>query len=228
MATHIQSWMFYIAALFGMVIEGLSLAGIGLSSYRYFTQLTNNTAPADLNYTLYANGTAPPTNESVQLDWVVLVPLAMVVFIMFLPVVSSCLACPKLITKFFRSSFWFIITSGLPYFLFLPTLVATFGAFACARLFDFTWGNRDSAGSTDKLGSRLEELQQRAKFISPLFVLINTGLVFILADLSEISGYVLLIFSILLFGPALIHFFLSFSYFLWWRLTKPCNDCCYC
>jgi len=219
------SWIFYLATLFGMVIECLSMGGIGKSAYAYFKAQANKTAAATIvNGTV--NGTDGGNAFTDAPEWIILVPLAMIGVTMFMPVVASCLACPKLFTKFFRSSFWYIATSFIPYFLFLPTLIAVFGAFSLARMFDFSWGNRDSSGSTDKLGARLDELQQRAKFMSPLFVAMNVCLVFLIGDFSNLSPVVLLVWSLLLFGPALINIFLSFGYFLWWRITQPCNACC--
>eukprot|EP01127_Copromyxa_protea_P011906 TRINITY_DN3050_c0_g2_i1.p1 TRINITY_DN3050_c0_g2~~TRINITY_DN3050_c0_g2_i1.p1 ORF type:complete len:1121 (-),score=117.99 TRINITY_DN3050_c0_g2_i1:73-3102(-) len=217
------SWIFYVAMLFGFVIEGLSLGGITKSTYIYFALQVDR--PENLTV---INGTwaALPENMRAAPIWVVIPPLGMIGITLLLPLISSCLACPKIFTKFYRSSFWYIISSFIPYFLFLPTLVAVFGAFSLARLFDFTWGNRDSSGSTDKLGGRLDELQQRARFPSPFFLLINLAVVFIMADLSDVSPLVLLVFSCLLFGPVLLHFGLSFLYFLWWRLTLSCSNCC--
>jgi hypothetical protein len=219
---HIQSWIFYLAALFGMVIECLGVAGVGKTVYDFFHNQNNTTVVVPIPGT---NETEPQPEGIQSSDWVTIVPLALLILVMFVPLLSTCLADTKTFTRPHRSSFWYVITSGLAYFLFLPTLVAVFGAFATARLFDFTWGNRDSGGATDKLGPRLQELQQRAKLLSPFIVFLNSAFVFLLADLQEISPHVLVTMSFLLFAPPMIQFFWSFMYFFGWWSSYPCRNC---
>lgn len=198
--------------LLGMVVEILSVIGISQGIVDLVESTSNNT-PDDHT-----------VSNFFEERWIEVMPLIIVGATMVLPIISSALSAECVVTKFFDSPLWYILVSGLPYFLFLPTLVAVFGAFSLARLFDFTWGNRDSGGAVDKLGNRAVTLEDRAKFTSPLFVMLNIAAVFLLSDLQDISPLVLLILTCLLFAPPLINFILSFFYFAYWKIFNVFCD----
>jgi hypothetical protein len=58
-----------------------------------------------------------------------------VLTVMFSPLIVSLAALDL-------ESCWLMIKSMIPFYLFLPTLVAWFGSYSFARLWDLTWGNR--------------------------------------------------------------------------------------
>jgi len=214
----VYSWTFYVAAVLGVIIELLSIIGIAT---HIPLLLSNATTPFETVNGSVVNVTLDVTTEKILFSWT---PLGLLVLIFGLPMMAACFTSSNTVFDFFHSPIWYILWSFPIYFFFLPTLVAVFGAYSLARLFDFSWGNRDSSGSIDKLGARSDILQKRAKFISPVFVLLNIFLVLILIDV-QLWTPMLLTFSTVIFGPPLITILLSLIYFM----VRPCCSfrCCY-
>lgn len=123
-------------------------------------------------------------------------------------------------------SFVYIFRSGVQFLIFLPTLVAVFGAYSIANFSDFSWGNRDSTGSADKIGPRLNILVERGKLYGYLFLALNFCFVFLSLDLFSIPFW-RMIASGVLFGPPLTLIMISCVYWIWWRIAKwCCRDGC--
>ena len=103
------------------------------------------------------------------------------------------------VVKNFRFPSCLLMILTAPFFyLFLPTMVGTFGVYAFSRTWDLTWGNKPSEslyslGSTvDK--SKTEQMQretlQSARFVSYFIVFINIFM-FLLVVLLEMNKYIL-------------------------------------
>jgi len=213
-----QAWMYYIGFVIGFVIEVLSLAGIGLSVLRQAT-LPNATNYLLTHGAVWRNGTLIPPNDHLgNFALFDLVPLGLIAIGAGISLGSAFIVSPL--------SFLYILRSGIQFLVFLPTFVALFGAFSISNFSDFSWGNRDSTGSADKIGPRLETLVERGKFYGYFFLGLNFCLVFLSLDLFSVP-YWRMIASGILFVPPLTSMVISCMYWIYWRIAKwCCRDGC--
>ena len=63
-------------------------------------------------------------------------------------------------------SFWLLLKSCIPYWLFLPTLVGSFTTYSIARVADTSWGNRVSVAGSNFKGSTQKELSDLQEDLS--------------------------------------------------------------
>lgn len=212
------AWMYYFGFIIGFVIEVLSITGI---AYSAVTQalMTNTTDLFLENGGKIVGGKVMPPPLWIQnFSLFDLVPLGLLVLSAVIPLLAALIVSPL--------SFVYILRSGVQFLFFLPTLVAIFGAFSIANFSDFSWGNRDSTGSADKIGPRLATLVERGKFYGFFFLGLNFTLVFLSLDLFSIP-YWRMISSAFLFVPPLTSLLISCCYWIYWRIAHwCCRDGC--
>jgi hypothetical protein len=106
--------------------------------------------------TPFSQGSAEPYPDSFwgsfKSDFVVCFPLLFVFFPIVVTIISAITATIEKgahnITREW-TGVWLMCTRFIPYYLFLPTMIAWFGAYAIARSSDLKWGNRpDSTESS--------------------------------------------------------------------------------
>jgi cellulose synthase/poly-beta-1,6-N-acetylglucosamine synthase-like glycosyltransferase len=135
-----------------------------------------------------------------------------------------------------------MIRTAIPFYLFLPTMIATVGSYSFSRFWDLSWGNRVVEGSSMKSNKSKEDLEQNIKrvrsqglFICYFVVVINLVIGFLVlfgnVQYQFLVGTALFVFSFLvvqmvfsLLGIIIRHLrelFRCFSYFF-------CVKCCRC
>lgn len=189
-------WMIYIGMIIGVIIEVLTITGLTIG---WVSQGLDNTTNIPVNATGYVG----------NYSWIDLTSFGLLVATALLPLIGAFFASPK--------SFMYIMRSGVYFMLFLPTLVGIFGIYSISNFSDFSWGNRDSSGSADKLGARLNTLIARGKFFGFIFLAINFSLIFVSIDLYD-NKYWKLFGAIAIFAIPLTSIALSTAYWIVWRL----------
>ncbi len=126
-------------------------------------------------------------------------------------------------------SFFYMLVSFIPYYLFLPTLVASFGSYAFARTFDLTWGNRppsaikeeDSAGQQRKeaIMRAQEKLQEQSQASCGFIVMINLVVILVIL-MSDNLAMLFLLLSGVVFLWSGVQMILSFFWFLQWSIWR--------
>jgi hypothetical protein len=97
-------------------------------------------------------------------------------------------------------SFFLMLKSWFCFFVFLPTMVGFFGAYAFARTWELTWGNRPS-DNLDTLKNAQKEAQDRAKevlrdrarFICWIIVIANIAFAIAVTRLESLSMSLIII-----------------------------------
>ena len=128
--------------------------------------------------------------------------LSIVLGIMFYPILISLLISP--------TSALLMITSFFQFYLFLPMLVAFFSTYSFARLWDVSWGTRDSEGED------IGDAKQTAKLINYLIIIINFLVVIVFSSFGVVSEQSqIFFFSIVLviFTFTIVQSILSCYYF---------------
>lgn len=133
-----------------------------------------------------------------------------------------CVTGLPLVIAFLHSlkSFAFMLISVIPYYLMLPMMVAWFSAYAFARTWDLTWGNRPaSAEHTSHGGSAANkvniEKELKAKAMTVAVFVVIANLVFILVvEQIQHETFAILILASFIFTFAVLQMILSCIYFL--------------
>ena len=118
-------------------------------------------------------------------------------------------------------SFFAMLICFIPYYLFLPTLVAYFGAYSFARLDDLSWGNRQSVGDQ----TEEEEIRDTAQIVCIFIVLSNLLLLIAFIEVAgcantndtvcdTIQTTFLYVLATLVFSYAILQIILSALYFM--------------
>ncbi|ELR18601.1 chitin synthase [Acanthamoeba castellanii str. Neff] len=151
-------------------------------------------------------------------------PLAMAILLALLPVVIS-------ITTG-GNSFFLMIRCFVHYYLFLPTLVATFGAYSFARTFDLSWGNRPpsqikaeastSGESEDALIKAKEKLREQSQATCGLIVMANVLLMLVVLMSRHVAAFFLLLGGLVFIWSA-IQMVLSFVWYVYWSIKSGTN-----
>jgi cellulose synthase/poly-beta-1,6-N-acetylglucosamine synthase-like glycosyltransferase len=204
---HAADWMFYIAIIVGIFIELLSIAGITRSIVKQ-ALLPDSEFYEQINKT---QTKGRPPGYIGNFSYLDIVPFGLLALVAICPLIGALFASPK--------SFMYVMRSGIYFLLFLPTLVGTFGIYSICNFSDFSWGNRDSTGSADKIGNRLSILVQRGAFFGWFFFALNLCLVFVSLDLFG-NVYWRVIGSVAIFGLPLVCILISMVYWICWRCAK--------
>jgi len=125
-----------------------------------------------------------------------------------------------------KQLYWMFI-SGVQFYMFLPTMVGYFGAYAFSRTWDLSWGNRPSDTLTsivqDKSKKEHDEIKARIKnasrFICWAIFMCNVVLVLLLSVL-RMDPYALLVVACCVFCWSLLQMFLSFFFLLYLFVFK--------
>jgi len=85
--------------------------------------------------------------------------------------------------------------SIVQFYTFVPMLVAWFGAYSLARLWDMSWGNRPSGGTQAEIEAEQNKFKQQSYSLTVFVVLVNLFLVLTFAELqtlqcSDVSSFV--------------------------------------
>ena len=205
-------WQFYVGFMVGAAIEIISIAGISRS---IVTQVLLNQTEFYKQIGHIDNG-IPPANYIGHFYWTDFIPFGLLFLSCAVPLIAALVASPR--------SFVYIVRSGLMFVLFLPTLVAIFGIYSICNFSDFSWGNRDSEGANQKIGSRLSMLQARGKFYGFFFLGVNIMIILLAIDLLDFWFWRMAT-SIAIFGLPLCCMLLSFLYWVGWRLSQVVRCC---
>jgi len=129
---------------------------------------------------------------------------------------------PALLTALHGPSqlFWMAI-SFIQFYLFLPTMVGYFGAYASSRIWDLSWGNRpsDSLSSIAQTKTQAQQAENKsrirttARFVCWTIVALNLTLVLLLSELQS-TEYALFIVTCIVFSAALLQMIVSFVFLL--------------
>jgi hypothetical protein len=142
--------------------------------------------------------------------FVVFFPLAFVLFPIFVTIISAITATIEKGTHNIQREWtgvWLMCTRFIPYYLFLPTMIAWFGAYAIARSSDLKWGNRPD--STESSG----EVIETARILVGLGVTINLVLSAVSIYMTANSTYVAVMVFVVLFC-SVFEMSISLVYFL--------------
>jgi len=153
------------------------------------------------------------------------------IFIMASPFVMALIALDF-------KSFFLLLKSCIPYWLFLPTMIGSFMLYSIARVFDVTWGNRSgSAGANFKSATQKQLLDLENDFSSNSLV----GLIF-MTVLNIVIEAIVIYFGVnswfivgclaIIFSTTVLQIVISFIYFLVKHLSgstfwQKCS-CCLC
>eukprot|EP01114_Cavostelium_apophysatum_P023119 TRINITY_DN860_c0_g1_i1.p1 TRINITY_DN860_c0_g1~~TRINITY_DN860_c0_g1_i1.p1 ORF type:complete len:978 (-),score=270.57 TRINITY_DN860_c0_g1_i1:159-3092(-) len=150
------------------------------------------------------------------------ISIYIVLCVTLIPLVIAFLHSPK--------SFGLMIISIIPYYLFLPMLVGWFSAYAFARTWDLTWGNRPasaehSTASASTKANVERELRVKAMTICIFVVIMNLIFILVVEQVSNVSLAVLIIAGFI-FSFAALQMFLSSIYFILYydprRIIQTC------
>jgi len=122
------------------------------------------------------------------------------------------------------SSLPYMFATCIQFYLFLPTMVAYFGAYAFSRSWELTWGNRPSdrlismkqAKSKQEVDDLTTKIQENGKAIGVLIVAANFLLVLTVTIVHSTAPYFVLLLSIIVFFFAAIQMGITFL----WVWTK--------
>jgi len=197
----------YLALVIGMVVQAVTVVSLAYNIVKTYTPRQHYTMVNGVNTSVYGIS-AQPVDIGV---------LALVLIFMITPVLGALVASPW--------SFLQVLRSGVQFLLFLPTLVGIMGSYSITNFSDFSWGNRDSSGSEEKLGARKNILAERGQTIGWIFLVLNIVMCIVAVILYEVFDLFRVIVTGMLFIPSLSVFILSFCYFVYWRIKWCCCGC---
>lgn len=188
-----KAWMFYLLLLVSCVI----IAG---AFYTYGEYIAKNGIPLSPEDTPTVGG-----EKSYQY-----ISIWMVACVFIFPLLIALLHSPK--------SFLLMVISIIPYYLFLPTLVGWFSAYAFARTWDLTWGNRPAnaehaASSQEKKLAVERDLKTKAMTVC-IFVLLFNGVFLLISEQFIENSTAVLAIGIFIFSFAGLQMVLSSIYFI--------------
>lgn len=204
----VKDWTLYTAMLVGAIVQAITIISLALNIVTtYVPHKITKINPDGSNRTYFGT----------DVNFYDTATLGIVGFFMILPIVTSLIASPW--------SFVQVIRSGLHFLLFLPTLVGVMGVYSITNFSDFSWGNRDSNGSEEKLGSKKLVIAERGQFVGWFFLFLNILLVMTAPALYDLYYFFRPAVTGVLFVPPLTVFIISFIFFVYWRI-KWCMCCC--
>ena len=169
----------------------------------------------------------------------------LVIFILF------CTLFPVFISLFTGGgSVYHMCRNIVPFYLFLPTLVSTFGAYAFARTFDLTWGNRPpseieavtNATKRQAVEKAQTKLKEQSQASCTFIVILNLVIVFLGLMTIHINWVVLGAVACIFF-PSLVQMIISFFWYVRFFIVRclrqvlfflsvifccKCDYCCWC
>jgi len=133
-----------------------------------------------------------------------------VIMVTFVPLLIALLHSPK--------SFSLMVVSIIPYYMFLPTLVGWFSAYAFARTWDLTWGNRPASvdvgsGSAQTKAKAESDLKAKAMTVCIGILVANFAFIFLVGQFTNYQ-LTILILAALIFTFAAVQMLLSVIYFV--------------
>ena len=136
------------------------------------------------------------------------VGFGMIATVCILPFVNSILISGRC------HSFYYMLKSFIPYFLFSHMLISTFGSYSYSRVWDLTWGNRPTSETNltmtkEEMDIMQQNFKQRSAVIVTCIILLNI-IIFIMPTTVKI-GIVGSFFIISLFQLLMSFFYLLFN-----------------
>eukprot|EP00456_Euglypha_rotunda_P082240 TRINITY_DN8078_c0_g1_i19.p1 TRINITY_DN8078_c0_g1~~TRINITY_DN8078_c0_g1_i19.p1 ORF type:complete len:467 (-),score=44.88 TRINITY_DN8078_c0_g1_i19:99-1364(-) len=149
--------------------------------------------------------------------------------------VFGVMGAPFILGLFHPQSLPYMFATCMQFYLFLPTMVGIFGAYAFSRSWELTWGNRPSdaleslanAKTVEEQKKRKEDQYQQGKTIAYVIVIINIILIVVVITIRDALPYFTLILAFIICIFAIIQMGLSFLWGLfkyalvdviWWGL----------
>jgi len=130
-------------------------------------------------------------------------------------------------------SFLFMVLNFIPYILLLPTFVGWFAAYAYARSWDLTWGNRPSDAvshgetrSAKQIKKAAFEIKLKGRIIAFFLVFLNTWVLLGVTHITSQTIYAVVACFVL--GFAFTNMLLSACYYLYYtpiHTFESCADC---
>jgi len=127
-------------------------------------------------------------------------------------------------------SFALMVVCIIPYYLFLPTLVGWFSAYAFARTWDLTWGNRPASTEHGNLSATSRQnaesaLKAKAMTVCIFILVINFAFIFLVQQF-ESQKYTILVLAGFIFTFAAVQMLFSIFYFVLYydprRIIQTC------
>jgi cellulose synthase/poly-beta-1,6-N-acetylglucosamine synthase-like glycosyltransferase len=150
--------------------------------------------------------------------------LYLALYVFFGPFVVSLLLSGK------GHSFLFMTKSFIAYYLFLPMLIAWFGSYSYARLWDLSWGNRPASEMDSVSVSKKEKIVKKFKIANRkiIFVLVIVNIVLFMIPFEGQLIIMSIFFALAAYQLSLsiIYCLLKLFYkitFMFKRLTLCCN-----
>jgi len=162
----------------------------------------------------------PTTFTKGDYQWVSIYTVMMVTGF---PMVIALLHSPK--------SFSLMVISIIPYYMFLPTLVGWFSAYAFARTWDLTWGNRPASTehgnmSTNTIAKAEADLKAKAMTVCIFILVGNFAFIFLVQQYQNYSITIVVI-AAFIFTFAAIQMLFSIVYFLFYYNPRRIIHACW-
>ena len=131
---------------------------------------------------------------------------------------------PAILALFQSATSALLYVAYLPWFiLFVIMFIVFFPSYSAARLWDTTWGNRDTGHDSKVNEEKKELLKQRTAAINVALVAINWGLMCVFINLYTVTSNTYhLVYMAVLFAPVLIQTTIAFTYYC---LIIPLQAC---
>jgi len=131
-------------------------------------------------------------------------------------------------------SFFCMLKSFIQFYLLLPTMVTLIGAYALSRVWDLSWGNRPSEGSSLATKKSAEELKRngdiirmKGQFIALIVMVANLLFVAIVLGEGRQSDTVVAL-ALFIFAWTAIQMAFSFLYFVFRHVRRFKRSLCHC
>jgi len=153
-------------------------------------------------------------------------------------------------------SVWYMLKSIVPFYLFLPTMVSSFGAYSVAQTHNTSWGNRppsqlaQGAFATEETKAKIEKaqvrLREQSQAMCGVLVMLNLAIIALVLTAVNIYGIMLYI-AIFVFCASIVQMLVSFAFFVCYaarswlrrgyllatvvaccRWRAFCDECCSC
>jgi chitin synthase len=170
----------------------------------------------------YSKGTLQAFNQYTLENWITL----LVLFSSGGPILLALLHSP--------TSFGYMLVCFVPFYLLLPTMVAFIGAYAFARVWDLSWGNRPSEKSSLATTANAAVIKKNAERIKTIGTWIAWIVMFInvagaiLVIWGGQQGIFLVVLALFVFSWSFIQMVFSSIYFLLRNLRNAKRWISYC
>ena len=218
-----DAWAFLILGILGAIslLSGMITLIVYMSSSQSpFNSITHTSATSDI---ILGNDTAvlfeTTTSNSAAFQ---LVGITIILSVFIIPFINAFLFSPF--------SCLLMVLTVIPFWIFLPTLVCWFGAYAFSRFWDLNWGNRPSDQMDEISNAAAREQTQRLlkqeSYAITAFIVFLNFVYALLLELQTARPIVIGLTILLLFFSALIQMILSFFFAVQFNIKRLIHRCC--